>query len=130
MAQIHRNNKKFVEMASKANSNMLAAQQTHQQMLMNQFAKNMPLQNDRRIETFEPVGPNTATNASTAGGNRASSQQISHTGSRTSKNAIVVQQNAAAANGASGGTKHNSSSSKRKASKKLAQQTQVLYTSQ
>ena len=35
MAQIHRNNKKFVEMASKANSNMLAAQQTHQQMLMN-----------------------------------------------------------------------------------------------
>ena len=88
----------------------------------------MPLQNDRRIETFESVGPNTATNAST-GANRASSQQISHTGSRSSKNAIVVQQNAAAANGASGGTKHNSSSSKRKASKKLAQQTQVLYTS-
>ena len=33
-------------------------------MLMNQFAKNMPLPNERRIETFESVGPNTATNAS------------------------------------------------------------------
>lgn len=29
MAQMQRNNKKFVEMASKANSNMLAAQQAH-----------------------------------------------------------------------------------------------------
>ena len=35
MAQMQRNNKKFVEMASKANSSMLAASQAHQQMIMN-----------------------------------------------------------------------------------------------
>lgn len=39
IAQIQRNNKKFVEMASKANSSMLAAQSAHQQMLLNQYNK-------------------------------------------------------------------------------------------
>jgi len=76
MAQMQRNNKKFVEMASKANSNMLAAQQAHQQMLMNQFNKNQPLskplEGDRRIDTFEnPGGSMSASNQST--NNRSSS---------------------------------------------------------
>ena len=80
-------------MASKANSNMLAAQQAHQQMIMNQFAKNQSiakgLNEDRRIETFENVGSMTTTNQGV--NNRASSQQMNHTGSRSSKNAIGVQ---------------------------------------
>ena len=117
IAQIHRNNKKFVEMASKANSNMLAAQQAHQQMLLNQFSKATPNpSNERRIDTFDNVGPVTSTSAQGPANNRASSQQMSHTGSRSSKNAIVVP-NLNSSNPNPG--KHNSSSSKRKASKKL-----------
>lgn len=75
MAQMHRNNKKFVEMASKANSNMLAAQQAHQQMILNQFAKNHSigkgLSDERRIDTFDQVGPSTSTSQQVQ--NRASS---------------------------------------------------------
>ena len=123
MAQMQRNNKKFVEMASKANSNMLAAQQVHQQMIMNQFAKNQSiakgLNEDRRIDTFDNVGSMTTTNQVV--NNRASSQQMNHTGSRSSKNAIAVQNLAQLNTSQPGnpGGKHNSSSSKRKTSKKL-----------
>lgn len=121
MAQMQRNNKKFVEMASKANSSMLASQQAHQQMLLNQFTnKTKPLDENRRIETFENIGGSlTATNSSQ--NNRSSSQQMTHAGSRSSKNAIM-HQNLAQLNNSSQGqgtSKHNSSSSKRKASKKL-----------
>lgn len=72
MAQMHRNTKKFVEMASKANSNMLASQQANHQMILNQFSKNQILGNERRIDTFENVGPLTSTSAQTGNG-RASS---------------------------------------------------------
>lgn len=62
-------------MASKANTSMLASQQVHQQMLLNQFTNNKtkPLDENRRIETFENLGGSlTATNSSQ--NNRSSSQ--------------------------------------------------------
>ena len=99
---------------------------------MNQFAKNQSiakgLNEDRRIETFENVGSMTTTNQGV--NNRASSQQMNHTGSRSSKNAIGVQNLAQLNSSMPNATgKHNSSSSKRKASKKLGQPAQILYNS-
>jgi hypothetical protein len=123
---VQRNNKKFVEMAQKANSSMLASQQQQQQMLVSQFQKQPKMGQEIR-ESFD--GSVVVTNGSN---NRASNSNVAHAGSRSSKNAIGMS-NLSSFNTANGPTpqapsnpnggsshKNNSSSSKRKTSKKIS----------
>lgn len=78
--QIQRNNKKFVELATKANSSMLASQQQHQQMLLTQFAQSQTAKGNAgpAKEQFDPtIMTNSTTNANAtanAMAGRASSQ--------------------------------------------------------
>lgn len=90
------------------------------------------LSDGTRIDTFDNVGSMTTTSQGIHV--RVGSQQVAHSGSRSSKNAITMQNlsslNQTGVSQQSTGQKQNSSSSKRKTSKKLTQNAQMMYNSQ